>query len=159
MKKCDLSVTIRRARLSAFVVLAIASGCMAQAQPAARVPRLDKVCGRLLSVADANATVEQESHPLRKTSVRLYRQSNGRACCDPSDKIAETETRRDGNFSFDLDKSKRGLYWVAVTFEGRELTQLIRFEPPKGAPELCSRSLFEVDRAGHFTHIAFVTVD
>ena len=120
---------------------------------------MDKVCGRLLSVADVNDAVEKESYALRKAKVRLYRHSEGKDCCDPSAKVSETMTGRGGKFSFDLKKSQRGLYWLSVDFEGREVPLLLRFEPPKGEPDLCANSLAEIDHAGRFVLKAFVTVD
>ena len=143
----------------AFVLFGLAAESAAVGQSVTRIPTIDKVCGRLFSVADVNDAVEKDSNPLRKTSVRLYRHSDGTECCDPSAKVSETMTGRGRKFSFDIRKSQRGFYWLAITFNGRELAQVIRFEPPKDSSELCANSLFEVDRTGRFTLKQIVTVD
>jgi hypothetical protein len=159
VKASHLSMTLRRGGFVGGLLLVLASQRVVNGQSSANVRTLDRVCGRLISVADVNDVRERDWYPLRKTIVRLYRQSEGTPCCDSSAKVSETRTGRSGKFSFELRKSQRGLYWLAVTLGGRELTQLVRFEPPKGTPDPCSNSLLETDSAGHFTLRVWVTVD
>jgi hypothetical protein len=149
------------ARCAVFAITLLSPGLQyAWAQDSAeRIPTMDRVCGRLFSVADVNDAVEKDSHPLRNARVRLYRHFEGVDCCDSSAKISEKTTGRGGKFFFDLKKTQRGLYWLSIDFEGREVPLLIRFEPPKGEPDLCANSFAEIDHAGRFVLKALVTVD
>jgi hypothetical protein len=150
------------AKRFAFVVLVLfasSSNFAAIRQSEKRVPGVDRFCGRLISVADVNTAVDKNSRPLANTALRLYRKSGNNECCAGLSVIAEARTGRRGNFAFKLHKPEPGMYWIAVAVSGSEVSQLLRFEPPKGEPEPCSKSLFEVDQAGHFVLEVFVTVD
>jgi hypothetical protein len=156
MKLWDLSTMLMP---GGFALLALASGAVVFGQAEIRVPTVDGVCGRLMSVADVNDAVENDSKPLRKTPVRLYRQSPGSDCCTSLVKVAEVVTGRNGMFTFHLRNLERGLYWLSVSVEGREFNKLIRFEPPKGDAAPCADSTVEIDHAGHIALKALVTVD
>jgi hypothetical protein len=159
VKRLGSPAILKSSLFLGVVLLPLATATVAVEQEEPRTPKMDKVCGRLRFVANVNDGVERDSKPLRKTPVRLYRKSPGTECCAASDKIAEVITGRGGMFAFRLRDSERGLYWLTVDFEGREISQLIRFEPPKGEPESCSNSLVEIDRMGRLALKAIVTVD
>jgi hypothetical protein len=121
-----------------------------------RAVTVDRLCGRLRSVQNANATQEKATS-LSETVVRLYRKDGDADCCTNSALIAETLSGRDGKFEF--KKIPAGVYWVAMMFQAGEPKLLVRYQPAKGDPTSCSELLYELDEAGHFTLRTFITVD
>jgi hypothetical protein len=121
-----------------------------------RVVTVDRLCGRLLSVRDAD-TPQEKVTSLSKTVVRLYRQVGDADCCNGSTLTAESLSGRGGKFEF--KNIPAGLYWVAMMPQAGEHKLLVRYEPAKGDPTNCSELLYELDEAGHFILRTFVTVD
>jgi hypothetical protein len=121
-----------------------------------RVVTVDRLCGRLLSVRNAN-TPQEKLTSLSKTVVRLYREVGDADCCNGSTLIAETLSGRGGTFEF--KKVPAGLYWVAMMSQAGEQKLLVRYEPAKGDPTNCSELLYELDETGHFILRTFIAVD
>jgi hypothetical protein len=101
-----------------------------------RLPNVDRLCGRLISVRDVDSPVSNRSTPLTPVAVRLHRWTGDNDCCNGATVAAELVTGRRGKVEF--KKVPSGLYWIALTAHSQEFNLLVRYEPGKGQHTACS---------------------
>jgi hypothetical protein len=122
-----------------------------------RLPNVDRLCGRLISVRDVDSPVSNRSTPLTPVAVRLHRRTGDNDCCNGATVAAELVTGRRG-------KSNSRKFYPGCTGLHSQHTvknSICWFDASQGRgsrPRVrtCSN---EIDDAGHFQLQAFITVD
>jgi hypothetical protein len=131
---------------------------MAHAMPQSsdRVQTVDRLCGRLIYVKNVD-TPQEKATSLSKVVVRLYRERGDTECCNNIAAVGEVPSGQGGKFEF--KKMPAGNYWIVTTARGHECKMLVRYEPTKRDPTVCSQRLYEVDEAGRFILHTLITLD
>lgn len=111
--------------------------------------KVDRLCGYLVTETQAG----RDSVP--KEKIILYRRESAVDCCNPQNRLAELQTKRDGKFEF--KHIPAGAYWIVAVVESREYRMAIDFAPTKDAQE-CSWNLYTIERNGNFVLKTYLDV-
>jgi hypothetical protein len=113
------------------------------------ITKVDRLCGYLVRETQAG----RESVP--KEKVFLYRRNNTVDCCNVQDRLAEVQTKRNGQF--EVKHIPAGAYWIAVVVEGQEYRMAIDFAPLKSAQD-CEWNVYTIETDGRFVLKTYVTI-
>jgi hypothetical protein len=122
-----------------------------------RLPNVDRLCGRLISVRDVDSPVSNRSTPLTPVAVRLHRWTGDNDCCNGATVAAELVTGRRGKVEFKKVPSE--LYWIALKHTVKNSICWFDTSQGRGSRPRVRTSSNEIDVAGHFQLQAFITVD
>ena len=138
---------MKRLLVVAFLVLgfAVPSISADTAEPVS----VDRMCGKLVSIADSPAkgtatSSGQEGASVSRARIRLFSPTASADCCALMTPVAEAFTGRDGVFQF--KKITPGDYLLVAAIGSTEYKLLVRYEPVKKAEKDCSESQYTVEK-------------
>jgi hypothetical protein len=145
--------------ISASLLMGLASSPDALAsQRAEHVNSVDRLCGRLVHVKYLG-TDREKLISITDATVRLCKRIGETDCCAGETPLAETVSKRGGNFEF--KDVPAGKYCVTAVLAGREHT--LPIECTRAArnsePTSCSTLLYRIDEKGRFTLGMIIQVD
>jgi hypothetical protein len=110
---------------------------------------IDRMCGKLVSVAEAPAkgapsSSGHEGISVPHARVRLFSPTASGECCALMTPVAEVVTGRDGVFQF--KKIAPGDYLLVATIGNSEYKLLVRYEPVKKAEKDCSEYQYALEK-------------
>ena len=107
---------------------------------------IDRLCGEMdYRALDKNGG---EATPLKGVRVEIYSWREGVACCDGSQLLRKTTTRRDGSYGF--RHVRAGRYWLVAHRSGKTFQMPIEFAPRKPTKGDCYLQGLEIDSDGNF---------
>jgi hypothetical protein len=107
------------------------------------------LCGRLLHSDEVHtkgavSSFAEKTKPIKNTSLRLYRRTEGRPCCEELRAVTQANSTRDGRFEF--KNTIPGPHWIVATVKGTDYTIAITYAPDNKAGSKCSDVLYALKK-------------
>ena len=146
------------------VLVLLSASAFAQAPNNSSPPTVQRLCGKLEQTKDVPvkgepnnlATKEQDA---RHAAVSLYSADANGQCCELATAVTTTMTNHWGNFHLKSKHLPEGIYWLQVEWNGRKYRMLVHYAPKRYPDQLCSETEWEINDAGDFRKVEFITVD
>jgi hypothetical protein len=145
--------------VSIFAVTLFASGLGAQEKKPWEV---DRLCGKLehvQKIPDRKNTnsLSEKRKTLREVRLGIYERHENQVCCEGVNAVETTQTGRGGRFEFKT--KKRGDFWIATNWSGKQYKLAVVYKPGKSSATMCSQQGIGLDDEGDAEWWAIVTVD
>jgi hypothetical protein len=142
----------------ALMLAAVGTGLAAQqASSIDKWQTLGDVCGRVVRNASSDPSSHENLRSVSGAVVQLYKWRKESACCTESIPLAETKSRRSGEFEF--RELPPGHYWLLVRAGRQQYAMAISYKSNKDDFGSCSDHLFTIERSGDFALLKTIHVD
>ena len=123
---------------------------------------VDRLCGRAQYVKripeKKNPNIHSdERKDLKAIRLELYESNEDIPCCESLKILGTTVSGRSGQFEFKPDHA--GNYWLVASWNGKEYSVPVVYEPLKKSTTMCSDQGIQIEDDGSASWWVTVTVD